>query len=70
MNIYIHWLLVLSAVVGIVGFWAYTLEVMRDKISRFTRWSDFDSYQSFVAWMMIGGIITFFITLVVGAILK
>lgn len=70
MNIYIHWILVLSAVAGIVGFLAYTLEVLQGRVKRSTPWSGLDSYQIWRAVLTLVSIFIFLITLVVGAIIK
>ena len=70
MNIYICWILVISACAGIVGFWAYTLEVLQGRVKRSTPWSGLDSYQIWFAVLTLVSISIFLASLVVGAILK
>jgi len=67
---YIHWIMVLSAVAGIVGFWAYMLEVIQGRIQRYTTWAELNRYQTEVAAVVIASPIVFIGALNVGAILK
>ena len=70
MNIYINWILVISACAGLVGCWAYTLELIRGKVNRYTTWKELDSYQWFIAAIMLGGAGVFLATLIIGALIK
>jgi hypothetical protein len=66
----LHWILVISGCCAVVGFWAYVLEVLQDRISIRTKWSDLSGYQWEVTLLTIVGAIVFLGTLITGAILK
>lgn len=70
MNFFINWILVLGAVVAVIGFWGYTLEVMRGNIGRYTRWSSLNDDQIIYAAMILSGIAAALGALIVGAIIK
>lgn len=60
----------ISGCVGVVGFWAYTFEMLQDRITRFTRWRDLNHYQLELTVMMVGGVIIFLSALILGAMFR
>jgi len=70
MDVFINWIMVLGAVVAVIGFWGYTLEVMRGNIGRYTLWSSLNADQIIYAAMVLSGTAAFLGALIVGAILK
>lgn len=67
---YLNWVLLISMVCAIVGFWAFTLELIRGRVHRRTTWKQLDSYQREITAFTIVGAATFLTTLIIGAILK
>lgn len=70
MSSYLVWTLIISGSVSVIGFWAYTLEMLQGRITRFTRWQDLNSWQLELVIMTAGGVIVFLLTLIVGAIIR
>ena len=70
MNSYIAWVLVISGCTGAVGFWAYSLEMIRGKVTFATRWKDLERHQLEFFILAVGGLFVFLGALVAGAILK
>jgi ABC-type transport system involved in cytochrome c biogenesis permease subunit len=68
--IYIYWILVISGICAIVGFYTFLVEAFSGRIQRFTPWSELNHYQMEVAVLTIVGTTVFVGTLIVGAILK
>lgn len=66
----INWVLVISACVGAVGLWAYILEVIQGRITRYTTWKELNIDQLVLAIMVIAAPIVFVSALIVGAIIK
>ena len=64
------WIFVISGSCAAIGFWAYTLEVIRGNVKRTTRWKDLDDFQ-FEMWFLahVGGGV-FLLALIIEAILK
>lgn len=70
MNQYVAWTLIISGCASAVGFWAYTLEMIRGKVSFSTRWKDLSGWQLETFVLAVGGLLIFLGALIVGAILK
>ena len=66
----INWILVISGIIGAVGFWAYVLEVLQNRVGRYTTWKELNHYQMELAVLTIAGWTTFLGTLIAAAILK
>ena len=67
---YINWILVISGCCALVGFWAYTLEMIRGNVTFSTRWKDLAGWQLETFVLAVGGFLVFLTALIVNAILQ
>lgn len=70
MSSYLIWTLIISGSVSVIGFWAYTLELLQDRVAWSARWRDLNSWQLELVIMTAGGVIVFLSTLIVAAIIR
>lgn len=64
------WILLISFMTAVVGFWAWTLEVIHGDVDNNTTWSELNTAQWEYSIMMIGGSLVFIISLIITAIQK
>lgn len=62
------WILIVSGAVSIVGFWAYSLELLQGRVARDTRWSELNSYQVELVFITLGSVSVFLLTLLISVI--